>query len=189
METGGNGREGKNSFWLCFVLVESRWATTCGFSEGRCTKSTRACSGASWRARNARSWPSSASISTYSPPTYRCCEHKRSTTSSRAARTSTAPSPSRRSSLSSPSGWPVSSAAILEILEFLDWKPFHGIDRDPKGARKSIPWVPAIPNSSHLDAVPQATCINRSRVGPKKVRTFPLWSVPRLWPRSRCFFL
>lgn len=46
--------------------------------------------------------------------------------------------------------------------------------RDPK-AKKPIPWVPAIPNSSHLDAVPQATCINRNRIGPKKVRTFPLW--------------
>ena len=46
--------------------------------------------------------------------------------------------------------------------------------RDPK-AKKPIPWVPAIPNSSHLDAVPQATCINRNRMGPKKVRTFPLW--------------
>lgn len=36
-------------------------------------------------------------------------------------------------------------------------------------------WVPSIPNSSHLDAVPQATPINRNRVNLKKVRTFPLW--------------
>lgn len=41
--------------------------------------------------------------------------------------------------------------------------------------RKSAPWVPALPNSSHLDAVPQATPINRNRVNNKKVRTFPLW--------------
>ena len=34
--------------------------------------------------------------------------------------------------------------------------------------------VPAMPNSSHLDAVPQATPINRNRVIHKKVRTFPL---------------
>ena len=34
--------------------------------------------------------------------------------------------------------------------------------------------VPAMPNSSHLDAVPQATPINRNRVLHKKVRTFPL---------------
>jgi len=34
--------------------------------------------------------------------------------------------------------------------------------------------VPAMPNSSHLDAVPQATPINRCRVLHKKVRTFPL---------------
>ena len=34
--------------------------------------------------------------------------------------------------------------------------------------------VPAMPNSSHLDAVPQATPINRNRVVHKKVRTFPL---------------
>ncbi|KAF4517939.1 hypothetical protein B566_EDAN005306 [Ephemera danica] len=40
--------------------------------------------------------------------------------------------------------------------------------------RKSTPWVPALPNSSHLDAVPQATPINRNRVNNKKVRTFPL---------------
>ena len=51
---------------------------------------------------------------------------------------------------------------------------YQHIHRDPK-AKKPIPWVPAIPNSSHLDAVPQATCINRNRIGPKKVRTFPLW--------------
>ena len=31
-----------------------------------------------------------------------------------------------------------------------------------------------MPNSSHLDAVPQATPINRNRVIHKKVRTFPL---------------
>ena len=31
-----------------------------------------------------------------------------------------------------------------------------------------------VPNSTHLDAVPQATPINRNRVVHKKVRTFPL---------------
>ncbi|XP_059485119.1 SWI/SNF-related matrix-associated actin-dependent regulator of chromatin subfamily B member 1 isoform X1 [Neocloeon triangulifer] len=40
--------------------------------------------------------------------------------------------------------------------------------------RKSTNWAPALPNSSHLDAVPQATPINRNRVNNKKVRTFPL---------------
>ncbi|KAJ1524479.1 hypothetical protein ONE63_010974 [Megalurothrips usitatus] len=40
--------------------------------------------------------------------------------------------------------------------------------------KKSVPWVPSVPNSSHLDAVPQATPINRNRVNLKKVRTFPL---------------
>ncbi|KAK5638708.1 hypothetical protein RI129_013003 [Pyrocoelia pectoralis] len=40
-------------------------------------------------------------------------------------------------------------------------------------AKKSIQWVPSLPNSSHLDAVPQATPINRNRVSNKKVRTFP----------------
>merc|ERR1712115_177538 len=33
--------------------------------------------------------------------------------------------------------------------------------------------VAAMPNSSHLDAVPQPTPINRNRVIHKKVRTFP----------------
>lgn len=42
-------------------------------------------------------------------------------------------------------------------------------------SKKSMPWVPSLPNSSHLDAVPQATPINRNRVHNKKVRTFPLW--------------
>lgn len=42
----------------------------------------------------------------------------------------------------------------------------------PKVA-KPPSYVP-IPNSSHLDAVPQATPINRNRVVHKKVRTFPL---------------
>ncbi|XP_011498221.1 PREDICTED: SWI/SNF-related matrix-associated actin-dependent regulator of chromatin subfamily B member 1 [Ceratosolen solmsi marchali] len=40
--------------------------------------------------------------------------------------------------------------------------------------KKSMSWVPSLPNSSHLDAVPQATPINRNRVHNKKVRTFPL---------------
>ncbi|XP_035448018.1 SWI/SNF-related matrix-associated actin-dependent regulator of chromatin subfamily B member 1-A isoform X3 [Spodoptera frugiperda] len=35
-------------------------------------------------------------------------------------------------------------------------------------------WLPVMPNSSHLDAVPQATQISRTRVHNKKVRTFPL---------------
>lgn len=48
--------------------------------------------------------------------------------------------------------------------------------RESKG-KKSVPWVPSLPNSSHLDAVPQATPINRNRIIQKKVRTFPLWSV------------
>ncbi|KAG8238337.1 hypothetical protein J437_LFUL018622 [Ladona fulva] len=42
-------------------------------------------------------------------------------------------------------------------------------------SRKSTPWVPSLPNSSHLDAVPQATPINRNRVNNKKVRTFPFF--------------
>lgn len=47
--------------------------------------------------------------------------------------------------------------------------------REPKQKKTNIPWVPSLPNSSHLDAVPQATPINRNRVNSKKVRTFPLW--------------
>ena len=60
-------------------------------------------------------------------------------------------------------------------VDFSYFKYFLFPFRDQKGGKKPIPWVPAIPNSSHLDAVPQATCINRNRMGPKKVRTFPLW--------------
>lgn len=41
-------------------------------------------------------------------------------------------------------------------------------------SKKPAPWVPTMPNSSHLDAVPQATPINRNRVQNKKVRTFPV---------------
>jgi len=44
----------------------------------------------------------------------------------------------------------------------------------PKPAKPAAAIVPAMPNSSHLDAVPQATPINRNRVIHKKVRTFPL---------------
>lgn len=47
------------------------------------------------------------------------------------------------------------------------------IQREPK-SKKTVPWAPALPNSSHLDAVPQATPVNRNRVNLKKVRTFPL---------------
>ncbi len=39
---------------------------------------------------------------------------------------------------------------------------------------KPASYVPQLPNSSHLDAVPQATPINRNRVIHKKVRTFPM---------------
>lgn len=39
---------------------------------------------------------------------------------------------------------------------------------------KSTPAVPTMASSSHLDAVPQATPINRNRVVHKKIRTFPL---------------
>lgn len=41
-------------------------------------------------------------------------------------------------------------------------------------SKKPQPWVQTMPNSSHLDAVPQATPINRNRVHSKKVRTFPM---------------
>ena len=46
--------------------------------------------------------------------------------------------------------------------------------RAAKGGSKGTPFVPVIANSSHLDAVPQPTPINRNRVVHKKVRTFPL---------------
>lgn len=41
-------------------------------------------------------------------------------------------------------------------------------------SKKPTTWAPTMPNSSHLDAVPQATPINRNRVHTKKVRTFPM---------------
>lgn len=41
-------------------------------------------------------------------------------------------------------------------------------------SKKPQAWVQTMPNSSHLDAVPQATPINRNRVLTKKVRTFPM---------------
>jgi len=44
----------------------------------------------------------------------------------------------------------------------------------PKQLSKPTPAVPPMASSSHLDAVPQATPINRNRVNHKKVRTFPL---------------
>ncbi|XP_076044321.1 SWI/SNF related, matrix associated, actin dependent regulator of chromatin, subfamily b, member 1 isoform X2 [Oratosquilla oratoria] len=40
--------------------------------------------------------------------------------------------------------------------------------------KPATPWVPTISNSSHLDAVPQATPINRNRIVSKKIRTFPM---------------
>lgn len=47
------------------------------------------------------------------------------------------------------------------------------VPRESK-TKKQSPWVPTMPNSSHLDAVPQATPINRNRVYQKKVRTYPM---------------
>jgi SWI/SNF-related matrix-associated actin-dependent regulator of chromatin subfamily B member 1 len=46
--------------------------------------------------------------------------------------------------------------------------------RESKSKNKNPAWVPTIPNSTHLDAVPQATPINRNRIYNKKVRTFPM---------------
>lgn len=46
--------------------------------------------------------------------------------------------------------------------------------RESKSNKKPASWVPTMPNSSHLDAVPQATPINRNRVHSKKIRTFPM---------------
>lgn len=46
--------------------------------------------------------------------------------------------------------------------------------RDGTKQKKPTQWVPSLPNSSHLDAVPQATQICRNRVSTKKVRTFPM---------------
>lgn len=47
------------------------------------------------------------------------------------------------------------------------------VPRESK-SKKQPQYVPTMPNSSHLDAVPQATPINRNRVHTKKVRTFPM---------------
>lgn len=82
--------------------------------------------------------------------------------------------------------WKIKWQKLLIIyFIFLDTVPLLGLIsreflciffifcRDNK-AKKSAPWVPSLPNSSHLDAVPQATPINRNRVNMKKVRTFPL---------------
>ncbi|KAL9873408.1 SWI/SNF-related matrix-associated actin-dependent regulator of chromatin subfamily B member 1 [Glossina fuscipes] len=41
-------------------------------------------------------------------------------------------------------------------------------------SKKQPQYVPTMPNSSHLDAVPQATPINRNRIHTKKIRTFPM---------------
>lgn len=46
--------------------------------------------------------------------------------------------------------------------------------RESKTTKKPSSWLPTMPNSSHLDAVPQATPINRNRVHSKKIRTFPM---------------
>lgn len=48
------------------------------------------------------------------------------------------------------------------------------VPREREKSKKTAPWMPTMPNSSHLDAVPQATPINRNRVYNKKVRTFPM---------------
>lgn len=48
------------------------------------------------------------------------------------------------------------------------------IPREREKTKKAAPWMPTMPSASHLDAVPQATPINRNRVYNKKVRTFPM---------------
>jgi len=59
-------------------------------------------------------------------------------------------------------------------------RPLNPVESDvpakPVVAKKPAPapWLPTISNSSHLDAVPQATPVNRNRLVAKKVRTFPL---------------
>ncbi|XP_054724592.1 SWI/SNF-related matrix-associated actin-dependent regulator of chromatin subfamily B member 1-A-like isoform X2 [Uloborus diversus] len=46
------------------------------------------------------------------------------------------------------------------------------VSREIKTKRST--WMPTMPNSSHLDAVPCSTPVNRNRISHKKVRTFPL---------------
>ncbi|XP_037092692.1 SWI/SNF-related matrix-associated actin-dependent regulator of chromatin subfamily B member 1-like [Pollicipes pollicipes] len=48
------------------------------------------------------------------------------------------------------------------------------LPKEIKTPRKSAVHVPAQPNSSHMDPVPQSTPINRNRVVTKRVRTFPM---------------
>ncbi|XP_069977211.1 SWI/SNF-related matrix-associated actin-dependent regulator of chromatin subfamily B member 1-A isoform X1 [Penaeus vannamei] len=53
--------------------------------------------------------------------------------------------------------------------------PVYITSRAERQVKKpAAPWVPTISNSSHLDAVPQATPINRNRIISKKIRTFPM---------------
>jgi SWI/SNF-related matrix-associated actin-dependent regulator of chromatin subfamily B protein 1 len=74
------------------------------------------------------------------------------------------------------------SAEVQDVIEGNDEKykavSVHSseslIPRESTKAKKQAPWMPTMPNSSHLDAVPQATPINRNRVYNKKVRTFPM---------------
>ena len=80
----------------------------------------------------------------------------------------------------------VTSSTISLLLANQIEDIFNGRDGQYRGRKVSQPAaalpkpvkpasiVPAMPNSSHLDAVPQATPINRNRVIHKKVRTFPL---------------
>lgn len=75
----------------------------------------------------------------------------------------------------------IKASEVEEIIEGHDDKykavSVHTTEPPPlreSKSKKPTPWVPTMPNSSHLDAVPQATPINRNRVHQKKVRTFPM---------------
>ncbi len=53
-------------------------------------------------------------------------------------------------------------------------KAYSKVANKIAASASSTPFVPTMPNSTHLDAVPQPTPINRNRVIHKKVRSFPL---------------
>ena len=83
----------------------------------------------------------------------------------------------------------VRAVEIDEILEGDDEKykvelrdkiAMQTVDSRNKAKRGNNVWLPNIlPNSSHhLDAVPAATPVNRSRFGSKRVKSFPTWLVP-----------
>lgn len=164
--------------WLCascavkFMMdLRSRSVITCGCSVGRSTRSTLAWSGGPWPTKKGNVWSTMAWARTFYLALYRYSKRPKLRILSRAMMTSEY-SPMLCFG-TYPIGFLVSSCynCLLCRYKAVSVSQELATPRESKSKKPHNPaWLPVMPNSSHLDAVPQATPISRTRVHNKKVK-------------------